>query len=166
MILGKILPAILVFKHSFREEKYCWRACRQTVKGMMNQNWSITGDHVQWVKETLKGRRAAIEAELAAIDSDIDELETFERAARALVTKHFLDGKRVVASREPAVGPAGLLARWLAAKRKHIESPAVAVSWRGDAAPVTGAHRRQPLPFLRVAGFARLTGGLVRIAPG
>ena len=132
---------------------------------MVTHNWSITRDRVQWVKETLKGRRAAIEAELAAIDTDIDELETLERAASALVAKHFPDGKRGVASHEPAVGPAGLLAQWPAAKRKHTESPAVEVSWRGDAAPVTGARRRQPLPFLRMAGFARLTGGLVRIAP-
>jgi hypothetical protein len=132
---------------------------------MVTHNWSITRDRVQWVKETLKGRRAAIEAELAAIDTDIDELETLERAASALVAKHFPDQKRAVASREPAVGRAELLARWSVATRKHTESPAVEVSWRGDAAAVTGAQRRQPLPFLRVAGFARLTGGLVRIAP-
>ena|SRR5215469_2100078 len=63
-------------------------------KAMADQNpWSITSNRVQWAKEELKRRRAAVEAqyadELAIVDADLEELATLERIAGAFSAKHW-----------------------------------------------------------------------------
>jgi hypothetical protein len=54
--------------------------------------WNLTPDHIEQVKEELKGRRAAIQArmadELKSLDADIEEIETIERLAYAFAVKH------------------------------------------------------------------------------
>jgi hypothetical protein len=58
--------------------------------------WTIKSDRVEWAREELKGRRAAVEAryvdELAAVDAELEELQALERAADAFVAKHFAEG--------------------------------------------------------------------------
>jgi hypothetical protein len=57
--------------------------------------WNLTPDYLANAKEELKGRRAAIQArtadELKAIEADLEEIETLERAAYAFAVKHVLD---------------------------------------------------------------------------
>jgi hypothetical protein len=54
--------------------------------------WTLTPDNLAQAKNELRGRRAAIEvrhaAELKAIDSDIEEIETLERVAQSFSVKH------------------------------------------------------------------------------
>jgi hypothetical protein len=58
--------------------------------------WTIKSDRVEWAREELKGRRTVVEAryaeELAALDAELEELQTLERAAGAFVAKHFPEG--------------------------------------------------------------------------
>jgi len=79
----------------------------KAVERQKEMNWNITPDRVLWIKEELKGRRAAIEAryaqELKAIASDLEEIETLERAANAFASKHCHEGKPADVSGE-AVG--------------------------------------------------------------
>jgi len=57
--------------------------------------WKITSEHVQSIKEELKGRRAALEARLAdalnTIESELDEIATLERAIGTFAAKHLPD---------------------------------------------------------------------------
>lgn len=59
--------------------------------------WNLTPDFLVNTKEELKGRRAAIQArvadELAAIDADLEELETLERIAYDFAVKHLRNGE-------------------------------------------------------------------------
>lgn len=52
--------------------------------------WNLNGDDIQRVKEELKGRRAAIraryESEMKQLDTDIADLEAFERFAVKLAS--------------------------------------------------------------------------------
>jgi hypothetical protein len=78
-------------------------------KAMADQNpWSITSDRVQWAKEELKGRRAAVEAryadELAIVDADLEELATLDRIAGAFTAKHWPKARPEDLSDEPVGG--------------------------------------------------------------
>jgi hypothetical protein len=79
----------------------------KAVERQKAMNWTITPDRVLWIKEELKGRRAAIQAryaeELKAIASDLKEIEMLERSVNDFASKHFPEGKPADASDEPVV---------------------------------------------------------------
>jgi hypothetical protein len=73
--------------------------------------WNLSGDDIQRAKEELKGRRAAVQArydsEMKQLDSKIDEIEAFERAAQAFLANFQVGDGGEAAADEAAAEPAG-----------------------------------------------------------
>ncbi len=71
--------------------------------------WNLTPEYIEQVKEELKGRRAAIQArhaeELKSLDGDLEEIETLERVAYAVASKHFPEPEALVSQPEEEVPP-------------------------------------------------------------
>lgn len=70
--------------------------------------WSITSTDLDLAKEELRGRRAAMEARYAkdiqALDADLAEIETLERAAATFAHKHKAEADKSASTAEAEMG--------------------------------------------------------------
>ena len=123
--------------------------------------WTLTSDNLTQAKTELNGRRAAVEAryaaELKAIDTDLEEIETLERVA------HSFRVKRLSAS--DAAGPeANEGASGSAVVERDGDSIAVAEMEAMSLAPAA-AETTEPEPTATGITTLAATGAIAQLQP-